>query len=544
MEEISSAIRDAIQDLFGIDVEPVLTRPDEQFGDYATNVALQITKQVGKPPREIAGAIISQLNNENVQSASVAGPGFINLTLSDRALLQGVSARYQQEPGEVIAETNNPNPFKAMHIGHALNAITADTIANLLEASGKRVHRVSYHGDVGAHVGKSMYSLLRYVDGDPSKLDDILPEDRNSFMSKMYAAGSRAYKEEPDAKAEIDELAKQSFTREDPIYAQVYETCKQWSFEQIDQIVARMGNKPIEKRYLESEADALGVDTVKSHIGDVFTESDGALIFEGSKYGTFDNVFVGSNGRGLYAARDLGLMQLKHQDFRGATKSYIVTADEQREYFRCVIKAAEQALPELRDMTANIPTGIVKLSTGKMSSRNGEVLEIGWLFEQIAAAVQVNGATTNEDVVAGTLRYEFLRVRVGSDIIFDVQEAVSIKGNSGPYLQYAHARARSILGKADGAEAVMPTELEPAERTLARKISEYPEIVQKAVNELMPHHICTYLYELAQTFNRFYEDNRVIGGERQLERLWLVTHYADTLKAGLSLLGIHAPDRM
>lgn len=541
--ELISVIEVACQDLFGVSVDVELTRPDEQFGDYASNVALKITKQVGKNPREIAEVLASVLNTQKmVAEVSVAGPGFLNITLTDEYLLAEMQIELNMDTGEVVIETNNPNPFKAMHIGHAFNAILADTVANLLDSSGKKARRVSYHGDVGAHVGKSMYSLLKFANGDPRRLDTIAPEDRNSFMSQMYAEGSKAYKEDVEAKAEIDELAKQSFTREDSVYSSVYDTCKAWSFDQIDSIVNRMGNKPIVKRYLESEADQLGVETVKTHVGDVFIESDGAYVFPGSKYGSFDNAFVSSTGRGLYAARDLGLMQLKHEDFPVATKSYIVTAEEQRDYFKGVIKAAELALPKLTDVTVNISTGTVKLATGKMSSRDGDVLEIGWLFDQIQSAVEQNG-NGNETVVVGALRYEFLRVRIGSDVIFDIEEAVSIKGNSGPYLQYAHARACSILGKSE-VVAVGPDLLEADERSLVRKITEYSDALARAQTELMPHHICNYLYELAQQFNRFYEGSRVIGSDREAERIFIVQQYANVLREGLGVLGIPAPEKM
>lgn len=136
-----------------------------------------------------------------------------------------------------------------------------------------------------------------------------------------------------------------------------------------------------------------------------------------------------------------------------------------------------------------------------------------------------------------------MRSRIGSDLIYDPVESVSLEGNSGPYLQYAHARARSILDKSDN-NPVIPTELQEGERTLVRKLSEYQETVDASTRELMPHHICTYLYELSQVFNRFYEHNRVIGDARESERLNLVQHYADTLKNGLNLLGIQAPNRM
>ncbi len=542
---MDTQIADIVERLYGVRPTVELTRPEPEFGDYATNAALQLAKQVGKNPREIAEAIASELRGgERLEEVSVAGPGFINLRLSSEGLL----AVMREEPlasrsgQEVVIETNNPNPFKAMHIGHGFNAILGDTIANLLAVSGAMVHRVSYHGDVGQHVGRSMYSLLAYADGDVSKIENIPESDRNAFMSKMYAEGSKLYKEDEAIKKEIDALAERSFTPGDDVYGKIYELCKRWSFEQIDETVKRLGNVPIEQRFLESAADAKGVATVKANVPNVFQESDGALIFKGSEHGAFDNVFVGRNGRGLYAARDLGLMQLKAEAFN-ADYSYIVTAEEQRDYFKGVIAAAGLVWPDKKDTTINISTGTVKLSTGKMSSRSGDVVEIAWLFDEFAKAIAKRGGEPRNEVVAGALRYQFLKVKIGSDVVFDISEAVSLTGNTGSYLQYAHARAKRILEKAQSTPHY-PETVEPEDRSLVRKLGEYHEVVGRATAQLEPHHICTYLFELAQEFNRYYETNRVIGDEKEHHRLALVAAYADTLHAGLAVLGIYAPDKM
>jgi arginyl-tRNA synthetase len=540
-------IANLVEQIFHTDVTVSLTRPDPQFGDYATNVALQLAKPLGKNPRDIAEQLAEQLRQSgDFSEVSVAGPGFINIRLSDDQLIKQLKpVDGPSRSGEkVVIETNNPNPFKAMHIGHAFNAILADTVANLLDADGADVHRVSYHGDVGAHVGKSMWAILRFVDGDITKLHAIKSDERNTFMSRMYAEGAAVYKNDVQAKEEINVLAQESFAPKDPLYSEIYATCKTWSFDDIDRIVARLGNKPIEKRYLEGEADALGVETVRAHVGDVFIESDGALVFPGSKYGSFDNAFVTSQGRGLYGARDLGLMQLKENDYHAA-KSFIVTAEEQRDYFKGVIKAAELCLPSLTEVTVNISTGTVKLTTGKMSSRTGDVIEISWLFDVIGQAIAERGGEATDDIIAGALRYQFLKVKIGSDVIFDVNEAVSLHGNSGSYLQYAYARANSILQKV----ATQPADLasivlQPDERPLVRKLTEYSDVLTTAKRDLLPHHICTYLYELAQEFNRFYEKNKVVGSDREAERTALIVRYAAVLKAGLAVLGIDAPEKM
>ena len=540
------AIQRIVDELYQRQVDVQLTRPDPKFGDFATNVALQLAKPLGKNPREIAEAIAAKLRaDERFSEVSVAGPGFINVKLSDQAVLESLKVRpaTKRAGKTAVIETNCPNPFKAMHIGHALNAITADTMANLLAVDGAQVHRVSYHGDVGTHVGKSMWAILREIDGDASKLDEIPADQRNQFMSRMYVEGAQAAKESPEAKAEIDELAKQSFVLDDPLYKKVYETCKQWSFDEIDANVARLGNVPIERRYVESETEEPGKKLIKEKTPEVFTKSDGAYVFKGSQYGAFDNVFIGSHGNGLYGAHDMGLIQLKYQDYPNLDLSITVNGEEQAAYFRGVIAASELAIPALKGKLFNYATGLVKLTTGKMSSRTGEVVTIDWIFDEFKKAIAARGSQPTDEVVAGALRYQFLKVKVGSDVVFDVNDAVSLTGNTGSYLQYAHARARGILAKSEQAVA-FPKELFDEDRALVRKLSEYTEAVNRATESLEPHHICTYLFELAQEFNRYYEKNQVVGSDKEAHRVGIVAVYADILKAGLTILGIAAPERL
>ena len=543
MEQI---ISQAVKQLFDRDVSVQLTRPDPKFGDFATNVALQLAKPLGKNPREIAEAIAEELRGrQEFSEVSVAGPGFINMTLSDQAVLESLKVRpATNRAGQtVVIETNCPNPFKAMHIGHALNAILADTMANLLAVDGASVHRVSYHGDVGTHVGKSMWAILREIDGDVGRLGAIPADKRNEFMSRMYVEGARAAKESPEARAEIDELAKQSFVLDDPLYKQVYEICKAWSFDEIDANVARLGNVPIERRYVESETEVPGKALIKEKTPEVFTESDGAYIFKGSQYGAFDNVFIGSHGNGLYGAHDMGLIQLKYQDYPNLDLSVTVNGEEQAAYFRGVIAASELAIPELKGKLFNYATGLVKLTTGKMSSRTGEVITIDWLFNEFKKAITQAGGEPTDEVVAGALRYQFLKVKIGSDVVFDVNDAVSLTGNTGSYLQYSHARACGILAKSSESVA-FPRVIEGEDRALIRKMTGYTEVVERAVEQLEPHHICTYLFELAQEFNRYYEKNQVVGSDKEAHRVGIVAVYADILKAGLTILGIVAPDKL
>lgn len=549
MQELKEAIKYAVKDLFDVDLEPELARPEEQFGDYSTNIALQLAANLYKKPREIASQLVEKLQSPLLAKTEVAGPGFINFWLTDKALQKMiyVKTEIQTYAGKkVVIETNNPNPFKDIHIGHAFNSIVADTIANLLEAGGAEVHRVSYHGDVGPHVGRSLWAIFDELgERAGEEIKKISPQEFPAKMREWYARGAGMYEEEPSVVTAVEQYAKQSFAPEGLI-REVYDYAKQQSFEYFDKVFKRLGSKPVEKRYLESQADQAGRQTVERNIGKIFKKSDGAIIFPGEKYGLHTRVFITKHGNTLYEARDLGLIQLKHQDYQ-PDLSVIVTAVEQKHYFEVVFKAADLTIPAVAGKTRNIPTGTVKLSTGKMSSRQGKVVTIEWLFGQVEAAVRK--LSDNEETVAtaslAAIRYAMLKNRLDSDTIYDIEESVSLQGNSGPYLQYAFVRAKSILKKSKVENPKSKVvDFEEGERSLARKISEYPEVVENAVNELMPHHIATYLYELAQTFNRFYENNRVVGDPRETLRLQLVESYANVLKSGLELLNIPTPEKM
>lgn len=543
----------AVKELFGVDVKIELTRPEEQFGDYATNVALQLSKQVGKNPREIGEALAVKLGEtlaSDISEISVAGPGFINLKLSDKAFLEALKAEPAKSlAGQIIvAEYSDPNPFKVLHAGHLYTSIVGDAISNLLEQAGAEVHRVNFGGDVGLHVGKTMWSVLNELKGEnPDELAKIT--DQSEWLAEHYIRGTQAFEEDEQAKSEITELNKRIYKIHDDndhesSFARIYWTCRQWSYDYFDSFYASIGTK-FEKYYPESQTAPIGIKAVREQIGKVYQESDGAIIFDGEKHGLHTRVFINSEGLPTYETKDVGLVILKNQDYH-PNRSIIITGNEQEQYLAVVLKSVEQFAPELVAGTTHLTHGMVKLAGGvKMSSRLGNILRAVDVITAAAAANQERNAQESPETVLGAVKYSFLKNRTGGDIIYDPAESVSLEGNSGPYLQYAHARAQSIIRKAGISPVLVDgTVFEAGERSLARKISEYPEVVDKAVVELMPHHIATYLYELAQTFNRFYENNRVVGDDRQAVRLGLVGQYASNLKSGLGLLGITAPDKM
>jgi arginyl-tRNA synthetase len=560
-DALAAGIAAAVKELFDVDSEVELTRPDEQFGDYATNVALQLSKQLGKKPCEIAEMLIVK-SRENlvglVADVSVAGPGFLNLTLTDQALADIVSnAQPQSRKGQqTVVEFGDPNPFKEMHLGHLYTAVVGDAISRLLEADGSDVKRVSYHGDVGMHVAKAMWALLEGLkeQGRIHTYTDDVVLDVSSFdtlfkltLGQYYARGAKAFDEDEKTAEEIKQINRHIYAKDNDLINKLHSWGADRSFGYFDQIFHELGVVYVPNgRYLESQVSEVGLKYVRDNTGTVFEESDGAVIYRGEKVGLHTRVFINSNGLPTYETKDLGLAEQKNSDYPEAAMSIIITANEQSEYFKVMLAALAEITPELAAKTRHLAHGFLSLTTGKMSSRTGEVYSAADLMSNVEQAVKNQYPDTDpaNKTYLAAIKYALLKHRIGSDIVFDIQESVSLEGNSGPYLQYAHARACSILAKAGEQQAVKLTDLQAGERSLLRKLTEYSEVIELATAERMPHHICTYLYELAQTFNRFYEQNRVIGDPRQTIRLLLVGHYADTLMAGLSLLGIAAPKQM
>jgi arginyl-tRNA synthetase len=551
--ELEAAIAEAVQNLFGVEAKIELTRPEEQFGDYSTNAALQLAKLVGKNPREIGEALAETLGQDlgdKMAEVSLAGPGFINLRLSDAALIEAgkVTPAKSLVGQTIVAEYSDPNPFKVLHAGHLYTSVVGDAIANLLEQAGGDVHRLNFGGDVGMHVAKNMWAVLRELGGEnPDKLAEVNESERAEWLSARYVEGNEAYESDESVKKAIVELNKRIYklhsdNDHDSELAVIYWTTRDWSYSYFNALYERIGTK-FEKFYPESETAPVGLQTVRDHVGDVYQESQGAIIFDGEKHDLHARVFINSEGLPTYEAKDVGLIMKKWDDYH-FDRSIVITGNDIIEYMKVVLKSIEQFQPELSERTTHLTHGIVKLAGGvKMSSRLGNILRAVDVLDAAAVANKELTGKDDEAVVLGAVKYAFLKQRMGGDIIYDPKESVSLEGNSGPYLQYAHARARSILSKVAD-QGALEGGLEAGERTLLRKISEYPEVVDLATHELMPHHIATYLYELSQTFNRFYEHNRVIDSERQAVRLGLVSAYSDTLKAGLGLLGITAPEKM
>jgi arginyl-tRNA synthetase len=552
--ELEQTIAAAIKDLFDIETSIDLVRIDEQLGDYATNVALQIAAKTKQNPLEVARSIVDKIGKDLSDAdlqISIAGPGFLNFRLSDQALIKSMDVQAEKtlDGLVIVTEYSDPNPFKVLHAGHLYTSIVGDAVANILENAGAIVHRVNFGGDVGLHVAKNMWAILKTLGGEePEKLSEIDSNKRADWLSDRYVEGNEAYETDDEAKQAIVNLNKRIYelfdtNDHDSAFAKIYWTCREWSYDYFNEFYKRIGSN-FEKYYPESETAPLGIATVREQLRKgVYELSDGAVIFNGEKYGLHTRVFINSQGLPTYEAKDVGLIMAKWRDYK-FNRSVIITGNDIIEYMKVVLKSIEQFEPELAKNTNHLTHGIVKLKGGvKMSSRKGNILRaVDVLDAADKASIDAIG-TKDDNVTLGAVKYAFLKQRIGGDIVYDPKESVSLEGNSGPYLQYAHARAVSIMQKSS-LEPVAIKDLDPAERSLCRKLSEYPEVINQATKEMMPHHVAGYLYELTQVFNSFYEHSRVVGDAREAIRLTLVKTYAQTLKRGLNILGIHAPERM
>lgn len=551
---LRKSIEQAIKNRFNEQVHIELTTPDAAFGDVSTNVALQLAKKVGQPPRQITEAIIAELHKhdlDTVRDITIAGPGFINFYYSDEYLWELANNHLVSDlAGKTyVVEYSCPNYFKELHAGHLYQTIVGDVLARMVEQAGAKVHRTNFGGDVGLHVAKCLYGIINHLGGElPDKLAEV--DDRPAFLSKSYVFGSTEFEAGDPVAEEIRQLNKRIYTLvdqndHDSPLAQIFWTCREWSRDYFVAFYQDLDVTPFERFYPESENTPLGLKTVRDALQkDIFKESEGAVVFEGEPHGLHTRVFITKEQLPTYETKDIGLILKEDEEFHFDHR-ILITGRDQLEYMRVVWRALDQIVPGVEAKMTHLTNGIIKFGDGKkMSSRLGNVTRAVDVLETVRSIVpSTNDDVRDNNIALGAVKYEFLKHRLGGDIAFDPEASVSLQGESGPYLQYALVRAKSVQQKATK-KAAFSGSLSESERKLVQKLSQYRQVISKATREYMPHHVCAYLYELSQEFNRFYEKNRVIGDDSEAHRLALIDSYIKVLSHGLSLLGIPILEKM
>ncbi|MBC7764691.1 arginine--tRNA ligase, partial [Microbacteriaceae bacterium] len=521
METLTAKLSQLIHEKYNQSLTPTLERPDAQFGDFATNVAMQLAKPLGRNPRDIADELKAALDETGeFKEVTVAGPGFINLRLTDEKLREQLALQPAMSLSGIhyVIEYSCPNAFKELHTGHLYNTIFGDILARLIEQAGATVNRTSFGGDVGLHVAKALWGMIATVGGiNPDKLNDVdtTAFARANWISKCYVKGAGEYEENIEAKQKIDELNKTIYgfhaenDHESPL-AKMYWTTRQWSYDYFKDFYELIKVDTM-RYYPESETAPVGMEVVKEQLAaGILKESEGAVIFEGDETKHLHTrVFVTSKGLPTYETKDIGVIWMEKTDY-DFQKRILITGNDQKEYMRVVFAAADAFRPGIGETMTHLTNGTVRFADGKkMSSRLGNVSRAVDVVDVVREKVRelIKDDALVEPVTLGAIKYVFAKYRLGGDISFDIDETVSLSGNSGPYIQYAHARARSIIRKSTAGEGgSMGASFTESERALVVKLGEYNDAVARATEELMPHYICHYLYETAQEFNRFYEN--------------------------------------
>lgn len=560
-QRLIKVLSDAASRVFHIKELPdfQLRRPEPDHGDYSSNIALILARQVKVQPFETAKLITQHLSSlEFIDRVEPVPAGFINFYLKPDYLIENLNVAMTDfkalakadRPIKILFEFGQPNTHKIPHIGHLYSYCYGESSARLLQAVGHQVWRANYQGDIGLHVAKCLWAYQRNQQPDPAGL-----AEKVQYLQLCYQQGSQIYEEDESTKEEIDDLNRAIYLKDSAIVGDWTKT-RQWSLDYYRQFEQELG-LVFDRYYLESEVSQAGLDIVRRKIGKVFTEDQGAVIFRGEQYGLHTRVFINKFGNPTYEAKDIGLAMQKKQDF-SFDQSIVTTAHEQTEYWRVVAKAIELIDPAYQGKIRHIGYGLVNLTTGKMSSRTGQLVTAFDLVAMVTARIKEHISAKRDYssgekekiarlVALGAIKYSFLKSSPGKNISFDLESSISFDGNSGPYLQYTYARCRSVLSRVSQAPGAtsLPT-INQEELGLLRCLHRFPSIVKAAAADLAPHTLCSYLFELAQRYNHFYERHQILTDNNASTgfRLALTRGVAEVLKTGLNLLGIEVSERI
>jgi arginyl-tRNA synthetase len=561
---------------------------DLKFGSYSSNLALIASKQAKTNPRELAEKIVDELKaNPEFQAnyqTEIAGPGFINFDLKDNFIKESIQQLFDLKAAEIYEKTlknqkimveyAHPNPFKSFHIGHLRNIIIGESVARILEASGAKVVRTNYQGDVGLHVAKFFYGFYNSKEIDSQELKTI--DQKVDFMADCYVKGHNAYKDDPKAKEEINTLNKLIFKKDSKILEDWQEK-REWSLQKFEEIYQRLGSK-FDKYYFESQMAEEGAKiSEKAYQKGVLIKDDVCLIFKGEKYNLNNRVFVNKLGIPTYEGKELALAYKEFTDFGDLDQVIHVVANEQDNFFKITF-FVEKLLDEklFGDKQTHISYGMVQLKGEKMSSRLGNIV-LGETILNKAKEKILELMTSKENLknkelsdkekekisetlAIASVKYSFLKVNPKKDILFDLKESVSLEGQSGPYIMYSYVRATNIL-KNPEINAILEdiklekikislnnlVELSEPEKKLALNLIKFSEIIEQTVQKYQLSFLAEYAYEIANQFSNFYNYCPVTKEKdeaKKIFRVYLIQVYQKILKQCFYLMGIKTIERM
>ncbi len=491
-------------------------------------------------------------------------PGFINFSIDESYFDSAIKnvlhekihyGKNQSLKGKkILLEHTSVNPFKVFHIGHIMQNTIGESLSRLMEWTGADVQRFCYQGDVGRHVALTIYGLRLMDEKFPS--DENTLQEKVNFLGKAYAKGATYFKEHPEVAAEVQEINKKIYERSDNEVNGIYDAGREWSLEYFEEMFKLLGSK-FDRYFFESQSAGPGIKAVNEGLDKgIFEKSEGAIIFNGEQYGIHTDVLITKVGLPTYAAKEIGLAEMKYNAFPYDT-GITVTANEQNDFFKLTIKAIQLLYPFLENKLKHVSHGMMKLPEGKMSSRTGDVVSgKDFIDETITTVLEKmterkmsdeDKKVISEEVAISAIKFSVLKQTLGKDIIYDKTKALSFEGDSGPYVQYSFVRAGSVLRKGEEGGLVINEELssiekpDASESILKRLIERFPQIVERSQNEYAPHYVAQYLLTLSGAFNSFYASSQIANS---LPRLALTKAFQYTVHNALWLLGIKVPKEM
>ena len=586
-EFISSVVKRAAEELYGVSDNLQIQKTRKEFeGDY-TVVVFPLLKASRKSPEATATELGEKIaaTTPEIKSFNVI-KGFLNLAIDasfwTARFAEIVAAEdYGMAPASgrtIMIEYSSPNTNKPLHLGHIRNNLLGYSVATILKANGHNVIKVNLVNDRGIHICKSMLAWQLYGGGETPASSGMKGDH---LVGKYYVEFDKHYKaevkelvaggmseDEAKKKAPVM-LAAQEMLRKweakDPEVYALWETMNGWVYEGFDVTYKAMG-VDFDKVYYESQTYLLGKSLVEDGLkkGVFFRKEDNSVWIDLEADGLDQKLLLRGDGTSVYMTQDLGTALSRFEENKLDDMIYVV-GNEQNYHFQVLKLVLKKLGYEWSDNIFHLSYGMVELPEGKMKSREGTVVDaddliadmIGTAREMSDELGKLDGASEEEAhaisemVGLGALKYFILKVDPKKTMLFDPRESIDFNGNTGPFIQYTHARIRSILRKAEEAgiltEGYTEAALLPAEVELIKALSEYPAVVRTAGEQFAPSVIAAYAYDLAKQFNGYYHDHSILKEECSVTRalrLRLASEVARVIRSAMSLLGISVPERM
>ena len=535
----------------------------EGFGDLASRLAFSLAPVEKKSPVEIARGIVSRApKSEFFSKIEAVGP-YVNMHMSDAAYAfalkkitkEGKKFGKGKKTGkEMMVEYFHANTHKGVHIGHIRNISLGESVCRLLEFNGNKVFRANYQGDIGPHVAKCLWGFLNLHGGKaPEKM-------RGIWLGKVYSEASKRIEGDEELGKQVQDINMKLYSKDKEMTA-IWKETRQWCLDDFEEFYKEFGVR-FDEFYFESQTQEPGMQIARDALKKGIARLDqGAVIIDMKDENLGVGIIITKEGYPLYHTKDLGLAKLKFGKYKDLDRSIHVVGKEQEFYFRQLFRMFERlGFEKAAKISYHLIYELVMLPEGKMSSREGTMVLYEDLKEKLLSIVKEevrkrhadwDGKKVSETAFAITLaaiRFTMVRREPNRQLIFDWDQALSLEGDSGPYLQYAYVRTNGILRKAEFKPGLVKGyAFTQHEKTLIKLLSRFPATTSAAASTLSPHVLCGYLLELAAELNRFYTTSRVLNAEKEDERearLAMIAATNTVLASGLGLLGIESPERM